>query len=109
MHELAVTRSLLNQVLEEAGRHVGARVNRVRVLVGESSSIVPDCVRFYFDDMKRGTVAEHAVLEFATVPLRIRCPKCGQEFGRIEEMCGCNAGGELLSGQELTVESIDID
>jgi hydrogenase nickel incorporation protein HypA/HybF len=109
LHELAITRSLLGQALAEAGQHGANRITRINLLVGEQGSVVPDCVRFYFDELKKGTPAEAAELEFRTAPLRIRCPKCGGEFGKIEEMCSCNAGGEVVSGQELVIESIDIE
>jgi hydrogenase nickel incorporation protein HypA/HybF len=109
MHELSITRSLLDQALSEAGKHGAKRISRIRLLLGESGGVVPDCVQFYFDEMKKGTAAAEAELEFQRVPLRIRCPKCGAEFGKIEEMCSCNAGGDIVSGQELVIESIDVD
>jgi hydrogenase nickel incorporation protein HypA/HybF len=100
---------MLDLALAETKSHGAVRISRIRLLLGESASVVPDCVRFYFDEMKKGTAAAEAELEFTTVPLRIRCPKCGTEFGKIEEMCACNAGGDIISGQELVIESIDID
>jgi hydrogenase nickel incorporation protein HypA/HybF len=123
LHEAAVTEALLAQVLSEASKHGAKRVNRVHVLLGEAGSVVPDCVQFYFDEMKKGTAAARAVLEFKTVPLRVRCPKCGTQWGLppdsssivhrsslpLEQMCSCNAGGEIVSGQELLLESIEID
>jgi len=108
MHEFAITRSLLEQVLAEAGKHAGAKVVKVNLLVGKEAGVVPDCVQFYFDRMKAGTAAEGASLEFRTVPLVLRCPKCGSEFSEITDMCSCNAGAEVKSGQELLVESIEL-
>ncbi len=108
MHEFAITRSLLDQVLAEVRGRKG-RVTRIKLLVGESAGVVPDCVQFYFDRMKDGTAAEHAKLEFERVRLRLRCPKCGAEFGGIEDMCGCNAGAEVVSGQDMVVESIELE
>ena len=109
MHEASITRSMLDLALAETKKQGAERISRIRLLLGEAGSVVPDCVRFYFDEMKKGTAAAEAELEFTTVPLRIRCPKCGKEFGKIEEMCACNAGGEIISGQELLIESIDVD
>jgi hydrogenase nickel incorporation protein HypA/HybF len=109
VHELSITRSMLDMALAETKNHGAERVSRIRLLLGEGGSVVPDSVRFYFDEMKKGTAAADAELEFTTVPLKIRCPKCGAEFGKIEEMCACNAGGEVISGQELVIESIDVD
>ena len=129
MHELSITRSLLDQALAEAEKHGAKRISRIRLLLGESGGVVPDCVQFYFDEMKKGTTADEAELEFKRVPLRIRCPKCGTEFGPspsfrasgasrgispasgdlFDGMCTCNAGGDIISGQELVIESIDVD
>jgi hydrogenase nickel incorporation protein HypA/HybF len=100
---------MLDAVLAEAGKHRGSRVTNIRLLVGEAAGVVPDCVSFYFDRMKEGTAAEGAELEFRRVATRLRCPKCGAEFGDITDMCACNAGAEIVSGQELMVESIEIE
>lgn len=109
MHEFAITRSLLHEAIAEGGRHGAQRIRRIKLLIGEQSSVVPECVQFYFDQLKEGTIAERARLEFHRVPLRIRCPKCGREFSSIEEMCSCNAGGEITGGDELLIESIEIE
>ena len=177
MHELSITRSLLDQALGEAEKHGAKRIGRIRLLLGESGGVVPDCVQFYFDEMKKGTAAAEAELEFKTVPLRIRCPKCGAGWGPsfrkpaqgsvttltppspcagegktgtvqrrvgrrrseglspvfpessprplqesqradseseldasiFEGMCSCSAGGDIVSGPELVIASIDVD
>jgi hydrogenase nickel insertion protein HypA len=130
MHELSITRSLLDQALAEAEKHGAKSISRIRLLLGEGGGVVPDCVRFYFDEMKQGTLAAEAELDFKRVPLRIRCPKCGAEWGAsfspgqadsldhsiagslnriLQGSCSCNAGGEVISGQELVIESIDVD
>jgi hydrogenase nickel incorporation protein HypA/HybF len=124
MHELSITRALVDQALAEAEKHGAKRISRIRLLLGEGGGVVPDCVQFYFDEMKKDTMAAEAQLEFKRVPLRIRCPKCGAEWRLASEglspdgdspqdpfegMCKCNAGGEVVSGQELVIESIDVD
>lgn len=109
MHELAITRSLLNEVLKEAKKLNAQKVLRIRVLIGENSSVVPECVQFYFDRLKENTPAGTATLEFCSIPLRIRCPKCGREFDSIEDMCFCNAGADITGGDELLIESIVIE
>ncbi|MBM3330636.1 hydrogenase maturation nickel metallochaperone HypA [candidate division WOR-3 bacterium] len=130
MHELSITRALLDQALAEAEKHGAKRIGRIRLLLGTGGSVVPDCVQLYFDEMKKGTAAAEAELEFKRVPLRIRCPKCSAEWGTssapgradsvdqsatgpldhiLQGMCACNAGGDIISGQELVIESMDVD
>ncbi|MEO0077967.1 MAG: hydrogenase maturation nickel metallochaperone HypA [candidate division WOR-3 bacterium] len=107
MHELSITSGVLRQVL--AAAQGARRVTRINLLVGAEAGVVPDCVRFYFGRLAQGTPAEGAAIDFATVPLRIRCPKCGREASGVDDMCDCNAGGEVVSGCELVVESIDVE
>ncbi len=100
---------MLAIVLEAASQQGAGRIRRINLVVGAQSGIVPGCVEQYFSWLKVGTPAENAELSFVTAELRIRCPRCGAEFGSIEEMCGCNAGGEIVAGQEMTVQSIEVD
>ena len=109
MHELSITRSMLDLALAETKNHGARRISRIRLLLGEGGSVVPDCVRFYFDLMKPGTAADGAELEFRRAKLVLRCPKCGAEFGRLEDICSCNAGAEIVSGQELAIEGIEVE
>lgn len=109
MHEYSITDSMLKEVLSQADEHGAKRVTRIKLLVGEAAGVVPECVQFYFDVMKQGTIAQDAKLEFERVGLRLRCPKCGAEFGSIDDMCDCNAGAEFVSGQEMVIESIEIE
>ncbi len=75
MHEMPVTQSLLNMVLERAQ---GRRVTDVYLKVGRMSSIVPDSVEVFFDYLSRDTLAEGAQLHFEILPLEMTCLACGQ-------------------------------
>lgn len=109
MHELAITRSLINQVLTEARKLNASKVVRIKLLVGEMSTVVPECVRLYFEHIKNDPVLNQTELEFSRIPLRLRCPRCGREFSSPDDMCTCNAGAEISGGDELTIESIEIE
>lgn len=109
MHELAITRSLLNQALAEAAKRGARRICAINLVAGEAGGVVPECVRFYFDQMKRRTAAATAELHIRTEPLRIRCPRCGRETRDLADLCGCNSGGEVVAGADLVIESIEIE
>ena len=54
MHELAITQSVVDAVLERTGdRHVSV----VRLRVGRLSGVVPDAMRFCFELVTAGTAA----------------------------------------------------
>jgi hydrogenase nickel incorporation protein HypA/HybF len=109
MHELSITESILKLSLAEAKKHKAKSIKKINLLVGEAVSVVPDCVQFYFDTLKKKTIAKDAVLAIKTVPLVIRCPKCKVQFKDLELVCKCQAGVEIVSGQELMIESLEIE
>jgi len=112
MHELAITQSVLNISLEQAKTVKATRISQINLVIGEMSSIVGDCVQFYFDFFSKDTIAEGAVLSFQRVPTRMRCRNCDTVFQLSESgwTCPhCNQWvAEILSGQELYVDSIEV-
>lgn len=80
MHELPVTRSLLNSVLRHAEEANAQQVISLQLVLGEQSSIVGEAVQFYWDIISRGTIAEGAVLHFRHVPMQMICLSCNQLF-----------------------------
>lgn len=109
MHELAVTRAVLEQAVAQAKACSAKRVISVNLVIGEAASVVPECINFYFGLLSEGTIAAGARLTCRRTPVRIRCPKCGRESAGLEDLCNCNVGGELISGTEMEIESIDIE
>jgi len=67
MHELGLTREIVDVVLRHAGP---ARVRRVRLAVGREAAVVAESLRFCFDVCTRDTVAEGAELVVEEAPGR---------------------------------------
>jgi hydrogenase nickel incorporation protein HypA/HybF len=106
MHELAVTQSVVDAVLERTG---AAPIACVRVRVGRLAGIVPDAMRFCFELVTAGTPLEGAALEFDQPEGRARCRSCGAEFRVADLILLCECGSadvEVLSGRELAVASV---
>ena len=80
MHEAAITDSMVRLVLDQARAHGARVVRRVRVTVGGMSGIVPESMRFYFEELTAETPAEGAALEIRVVPTRAACLSCGHDF-----------------------------
>ena len=113
MHELAITQALIGLVQEHAEKVGAKKVGRINVVVGELSGFIGQSVQFYFDQMSGGTIMEDAELSFKTIPMTGRCRDCGKEF-EIKDMdwiCPTCKGEsiELVRGNELFVESIEVD
>lgn len=97
----------------DAAKTAGAnRVLSLRLRVGALSGAVPEALRFAFDVVCRGTIAEGASLEMESVPAAGWCPVCREEFACwdfIDECPRChNPNGELRRGRELEIASVEI-
>jgi len=112
MHELAATQSILSLALDEAAKAGAASITKVSLRVGEWSTIEPDCVRFCFDVLAKGTPAEGAELAVELVPVRYECEACGLHYTPADggfSCPGCSGRrGKLVSGRELYVDSIEV-
>ena len=109
MHELAITQSVVDLVLERtAGRHVVA----VRVRVGALSGFVPQAMELCFELAVIGTDAEGARLLVEETPARISCRSCGTEQEIPDRILLCRCGSAdvaVLTGDELSVVSVELE
>src|SRR5512136_2942259 len=113
MHELAITQSMVNLVLEEAKKGGARKVKNINLVLGELSGVVGDCVQLYFGLMSKNTIAEGATISFKTVATKAKCRQCGKVFGVKESDWVCpdcrSVSIELVAGNELFVESIEVE
>jgi hydrogenase nickel incorporation protein HypA/HybF len=113
MHELSLTEKIFKIVAAEAAAHNAGRVTKIKIAVGELSGVVDSSVEFYFRLLAKGTVAEHAVLEFDRIPARLFCIHCNKEFHKQARDFTCPDCGNLARltevGQECIVDSIEVE
>ena len=113
MHEMAITRSMFDLVLQYAEQAGAKRVGKINLVIGELTGVVGESVQFYLEFLSKGTVAEGAALDVTTVPAKVRCRDCGETFGMKEFDWTCSVCGgkslEPVAGRELLVESIEVD
>lgn len=111
MHELALSESIVELVLEHARRAELRAVSRVVVEVGADAGVDGEALRFCFDAVTAGTAARGAELAVEAVPLRARCGPCGAEFEpeKFFDPCPrCGAlGANIVAGRELRVKSLE--
>ena len=113
MHELAITQSMFDLVLEQTEKADAKKVGKINLVIGEMTGVVGDCVQFYFDFISKGTLAEGAALSFRMIPTRAQCRSCNKLF-ELKEFdwtcpdCGSNSL-QIVAGKELFVESIEVE
>ena len=113
MHEVGIVRSALEAAVHAAERASANRIVRIRLRVGAMAGVVPDAMDFAFEALSVGTMAEGAVLECETVPLRCRCVSGCPEFeptGAVFECPVCGKfSSELLQGRELELAQVEVE
>ena len=113
MHELSVTQSLFDIVLEQAKKSGAKKVAGINVVIGAMTGIVGDSVGFYLDFLSKDTIVEGAALNIKIIASRALCRQCGKEFElkefdwRCPECSGTSL--EITGGKELFVESIEVE
>ncbi len=104
---------LLNVVKGAAQDQGGKEVTKIHLKIGEMAGVNIESLRFAFEVLSRGTVAEDALLEFEDVPLKMRCRSCNLEFTPVEftfRCSGCSGTDiEILAGREMCVDYILVD
>jgi hydrogenase nickel incorporation protein HypA/HybF len=113
VHELSITQGVLETVLRHAKQAGAARVTGVHIVFGELSGISPDSVRFFWNAISGGTIAENAALHFRSIPMELACLDCKHAFHPVAARYDCpSCGGTRVRttrGDESYVEAIDVD
>lgn len=108
MHELAVTQSIVEQIVDATR---GTRVAGVNLEIGKLSGVVADSVRFCFDLVTDGTPLEGAVLRIDEIRGEGRCLSCGASFplDDLILLCPCgSANVRLIDGNQLLIKSVQV-
>ena len=122
MHELALSKAIVDAAVRHAAER---RVTVVRVRVGALRQAIPESIAFHFGIVARGTLCEGARLEQQRVGAILRCARCGSEWDPAPRPAedaqqlvpvprfscpSCReANAEVVAGDELVVESIDVE
>ncbi len=115
MHELPITKRILDIVLHHAAGQNVRRIVRVHLRVGALSDLEDHWIQHYFNYLSRGTLAEHAELAITRTPLTVRCRSCTRtleitrdDLGRANcPDCG-DTGCELVAGREYFIENMEV-
>jgi hydrogenase nickel incorporation protein HypA/HybF len=117
MHELSLTKSILNTAVRYAEKTDSQKVVTIVLRLGMLRDIKKEWIQHYFNYISKGTIAEDAEILVIVNPIVCRCPDCGKEFEidkdrlAVEEiLCpSCSAKDyTLISGTEFLIEGIEV-
>jgi len=108
MHELAITQSVVDMVVE---RTAGRQVATVHLQVGQLSGVVPDAMQFCYELAAAGTPLEGSSLDIDHTAGTAHCRTCDGDFevDQLILLCPCgSADVRIVTGQELLVTSVEM-
>lgn len=113
MHELSLCESTIEIIQKQAQQHNVKRVTGVWLEIGALSCIEEHALRFCFDVVCRGTVAEGSQLHIIHKPALAWCWDCSREVEvtQHEAQCPICSGFSLRidSGDTLQIKEIEVE
>lgn len=110
MHEMSIAESVLGIVTDTARSGGLARVNTVRLEIGVLAAVETRSLRFCFDSVTRGTLAEGAALVIDELPGTAWCFECNESVPvatRVEDCPRCGGGRlQVTGGTDMRVKDI---
>ena len=112
MHELSLAEGVL-QLIEDAARQQHfSKVSTVWLEIGQLSGVEVEAMKFCFDAVTRGSVAQGARLEIITLPGTGWCMACAKPAPMTEVFGECpQCGGfqmQVTGGTEMRVKEIEV-
>jgi hydrogenase nickel incorporation protein HypA/HybF len=101
--------SVMNMVRDNALQSNIKKVNKLKLVVGRLSMVLPDSLEFCFQALSQDEIFHGAILEIEQREIVIRCAGCDQQFV-LEDICcyicpGCGANEiEIIQGRELYLD-----
>jgi hydrogenase nickel incorporation protein HypA/HybF len=112
MHELALSRSLVAALEEEARRQAFSRVQRVTLELGRLGHVDAEALAFCFDVATRATLAEGAALVIEHRAGRATCVACGAISEVEAHVVDCPACGSprvlVDGGDEMRIRELEV-
>ncbi|WP_298822660.1 hydrogenase maturation nickel metallochaperone HypA [uncultured Roseibium sp.] len=112
MHEMSLCENILEIITDQADQQAFSKVDLVRLEVGPLSGVEVEALRFGFDVVMRGSVAEDARLDILCPEATAWCQACETNVPILERYDPCpNCGAvslQITSGGELRIKEMEV-
>lgn len=112
MHEMALTEGIIRVLEEQAQAQRYGRVKTVWLEIGELSTVDPEALRFCFEAISGGTLADGATMEVVRVPGQAFCMHCGKTVHvsqRYDDCPDCGGGLHVTGGDEMRIKELEVE
>ncbi len=112
MHEMSLCESLLDILKTEAETAHFTSVKRITLEIGPLSTVEPEAMRFGFDVVMKGTLADGAKLDIVTEPAEARCLNCFELVTVSDRLSPCPKCGstdlQISGGDALRIKELEV-
>lgn len=113
MHEMSLMGGVFEVIEETLSQHDIKRVLQVKLKVGELTNAEPEALKMAFEAYSKDTLCEGAELIVERVSVRGHCKTCHEEFEVVTMLFLCpkcgNSGIKVIQGEELLLESLEVE
>ena len=112
MHEISICEGIIQVLEDQAKVKAFQKVNTLWLEIGPLASVELDALRFSFEVVSRGTIAEGADLQILQPPGQAWCLSCAQTVSVNARYDTCPVCGghqlQVTSGDELRIKELDV-
>ncbi len=113
MHEMSICESIISVIEQQAVAQSFDKVNMVRLEVGAMAGVELEALRFSFDVVTRGSIADGAKLDVIELPVTGWCMPCARAISVRERYDACPDCGsyqiQITGGEELRIKEMEVD
>jgi hydrogenase nickel incorporation protein HypA/HybF len=113
MHEMSICEGIVQVLEEQAGEQNYSRVDKVWLEIGPLAGIELEALRFCFEAVTNGTLAENAELEIVETKGLAWCMICSTtvEVGKLFDACPqCGSYQlQITGGNEMRIKELEVN
>lgn len=113
MHEMGIAEELVKIAMDAIPEDIAdPRVAILNLRIGKLASVVEHSLTFCIEIITKDTPLENVKLVIESVPVKIHCKICHQEWEVDTPMFKCpdceNGAVEMISGREIEITSMEL-
>jgi hydrogenase nickel incorporation protein HypA/HybF len=113
MHEMSLSRGIVDLIEDAARRDGFSTVRTVWLEIGKLASVETQSLRFCFDVATRGSCADGARLEIVSTPGQAWCLACSRPIAIDSALADCPLCGsgqvQVTGGMDMRVKELEVE
>ncbi len=106
---MSFAQSLIDNVVRIAEEKGAKKVSKVVVEIGKLLMLNPEQLKFCYEVVSKGTIAENSELELIEVKPIIKCSICGKEYDTPFAICDCGGVLTVEGGKDAVIKKIEME